>query len=382
MSDVTKRRGAIAVAVAGLGRSGWNMHVKTLRGLGERYRVTAVMDPDAERREEAQRELKCRSYATLEELGADGEVELVVVATPNRLHAEHAVALMEAGKHVVVEKPMALAVADADRMIAASERTGRHLLPFQNRRYEAHFEKVKSIIDSGVLGQIVLIRMCAHGFSRRWDWQTVRELGGGQLNNWGPHLIDHALQLFGVDEPEVFADLRSTPLSSGDAEDHVKLVLYRKKAGGGGESGGKSGGKCGEKSGGKSGAEAHGLGGALIEVEITSACAYPQDRWLVMGTAGGLKGTTTKLEWKWVDLSALPPRPVERAAAADRGYSREDLPWQQDQCEVKDDGDANIVRFYADVFGTLREGSAVAITPQSVRRQMRVIEQCRALEGR
>jgi predicted dehydrogenase len=70
---------------------------------------------------------------------------------------------------------------------------GRVLAPFQNRRYEPHFNKVKEIVASGKLGQIVQIRMAWHSFGRRWDWQTLREFGGGQLANNGPHLLDQAL---------------------------------------------------------------------------------------------------------------------------------------------------------------------------------------------
>lgn len=336
----------IRVGVAGLGRSGWNIHVAGLRKWPELFTIAAVMDLDPARRAEAEREFGCKGYEAFEDLAADRDVEVVVVASPNRFHADHAIAAMRAGKHAVVEKPFALSAADADRMIEASRQAKRVLAPFQNRRYESHFRKVKEIVDSGVLGDIVLIRLAVHGFGRRWDWQTLREFGGGQLNNWGPHILDHALQLLGPDDPsQLFVDLRNT-LSSGDAEDHVKIVMK--------------------------------AGGPTVDIEITSAAAMGQERWLVMGTAGGLRGGTNKLEWKRVDWEEMPERPVEKASTADRGYNREQLDWQGGSWEGGDGEDQLREWFYRDLFDTIRKGEPLFISAESVRRQIALIERCHA----
>ena len=110
----------IRVGIAGLGRSGWDIHARLLEPLAEHYTVTAVVDGDPARRDEAVDRFDCAAYATYEDLLADPGVELVVVALPSHFHADAAVAGLAAGKHVVVEKPMATSLADADRMVAAA----------------------------------------------------------------------------------------------------------------------------------------------------------------------------------------------------------------------------------------------------------------------
>jgi predicted dehydrogenase len=166
----------IKVGIAGLGRSGWGIHAYTLKNLTDHYHIAAVADVDGSRTEEAKAAHGCRTYNNVAELVNDADVDLIVVATPNRFHAEHALQALEAGKHVVCEKPFGFTVADVDAMIAASEKSGVVLQPFQQRRYEPDFQKVKEICASGVLGKITFIRIAWHGFKRRWDWQTSRAL--------------------------------------------------------------------------------------------------------------------------------------------------------------------------------------------------------------
>lgn len=337
----------VRVGIAALGRSGWGIHCNTLEPLTDKYKVVATADMDPARRKEAEEKFGCRTYPDFDSLVADGDIELLVVATPSHLHPEHAIRALEAGKHVVCEKPMAATADDADRMIAAAKKAGRLLAVFQNRRYMPDFQKVREVIASGKLGRIILIRIVVHGFSRRWDWQTLKEYNGGSLNNTGPHFLDQALQLFGDAEPEVFCRLERT-LTSGDAEDHCKVILRAE-------------------------------GAPMIDFELTSACAYPQDTWLVMGTNGGLTGNRSGLRWKYVDFEKLPPRPVDRTPLPDRSYNREELPWQEETWEQHDGGPSDRTLFYLDLYKTLREGAPLVITPESVRRQIAVLQKCHEL---
>jgi len=337
----------VRVGIAGLGRSGWSIHAEGLAGVESRYRIEAVSDPREERRREAVDRFGCREYAEFNGLLADKELDLVVVATPSHLHAQHAEAILTSGRHVVCEKPLATSLEELDRIISVAEKAGRHLAPFQNRRYESAFQKVKEVIASGKLGRIVQIRMTGNGFSRRWDWQTLKEYGGGSLNNTGPHFLDQALELFGPGDPEIFCHLDNA-LSSGDADDHVKLIF-------------------------------RGPGKPLIDIEITSACPYPQNGWLVMGTRGGLTGTAARLDWKYVDFSAMPPRPVDHSPPAGRQYNREELEFQEESW----DDDPSVKGFHAlthsfynDLYEPLFSGSPLAITPQSVRRQIQILDTC------
>ena len=114
----------VKVGIVGLGRSGWSIHALTLQKLADRYQVVAVADPDQARRQEAEQTFGCRAYASTPELFADAEVELVVVASPNHLHAMHTVSALEAGKAVVCEKPMAASLEQALAIRAAVMRAG------------------------------------------------------------------------------------------------------------------------------------------------------------------------------------------------------------------------------------------------------------------
>jgi len=349
----------ITVGIAGLGRSGWGIHARAIGAIPDRFRVVAVADEIPERLQESATALGCRAHAGIDALVADPEVELVVVSTYNHLHADHARRALTAGKHVLCEKPFGLTTRDVDDMIAAARAAGRIVAPFQQRRYEKDFLKVKEVIDSGVLGEIVHIRITWHAFKRRWDWQTIRQRAGGALNNNGPHPLDHAMTLFGEGEPGVWAEARRC-LCAGEAEDHLKVILY-------------------------------GEGRPTVEFELTDVWAYPQDRWTVAGTRGGLRGNERKLEWKWVDFEALPPRPLDLRPTPDRSYNNEKLPWQTAAWEPEGRVQAGgagaappqqaVLAYYGDLYRTIREGAPLAVTPESARRRVAVMEKIRRQAG-
>ena len=272
---------------------------------------------------------------------------MVVLAMPSHLHVQFGTEAMRAGKHVLIEKPFATDLSGASQLMHVAEETGKILTGGQNMRYAADFLKVREVINSGKLGRILQIRMDWHWFRRRWDWQTLTKFGGGSLNNDGSHVIDQALLLFGDAEPEVLCHMERTPLSSGDAEDHVKIIL-------------------------------HASGAPLIDMEFSNACAYPQEQWLVMGTQGGLAGTHSQLRWRYIEPRLLPARPILSEPTPDRSYNYEALPWVEETCDLaKEVYTASVRRLYGDLFATLREGAPLAITPASIRRLIAVQERCR-----
>jgi len=338
--------GEVKVGISGLGRSGWGIHARVFKKHPEMYKVVGVFDPIEERRQEAVNQFGCKGHSDFESLIGDEEVELAVIATPSYLHAPQTIQALKAGKKVVCEKPMATSLAEADAMIQVAKDTGNLLTVFQNRRFAPDFLKVKEVIQSGKLGRIVLIKMSWHSFARRWDWQTLRRFGGGELSNTAPHAIDQALQLLGEEEPEIFCALQRT-LTLGDAEDHVKIILRPP-------------------------------GSPMMDIEITHACAYPQSWWLVMGTQGGLTGTSSSLKWRFFDPQDLPPRQVDTRPTPDRSYNVEEIPWKEETWDLSGDyyqsGD---LAFYDELYETLRHGVPLSITPESVRRVIWVIEKCR-----
>jgi predicted dehydrogenase len=337
----------IRVGIAGLGRSGWAIHAHLLAPLTDHFQIVAVTDEDPTRRDEAITRFACRAYGTYDALLADDDVELVIVALPSFLHAYGSIAALQAGKHVVCEKPMAVTLEEADRMIDAAARTDRVLTIFHQRRYNPDFVQVRNVINSGILGRIVEIKVRESRFTRRWDWQTLQKFGGGTLNNNGAHFLDQALQLFGPTTPDIFCRLERT-LTLGDADDHVKLVISAADA-------------------------------PTIDIELSSCDAFPPPTWQVLGTQGGLQGTTRAISWRWIEPDELTPRTLDLRPTPDRSYNRDELSWHTDQWEFTGDLNEAYRTFYHDLFATIRQGAPLAITPASVRRVMWLQEECHRL---
>ncbi|MEO6053376.1 MAG: gfo/Idh/MocA family oxidoreductase, partial [Chthoniobacterales bacterium] len=111
----------------------------------------------------------------------------------------------------------------------------------------------------------------------------------------------------------------------------------------------------------------------------SKSCAYPQPMWQVMGTAGGLMGSQGALSWKYVDFSKLPPRPVDKTPTPDRSYNSETYDWQEESWTAPDDQPNTYKCFYADVYKTLQENAPLVITPESIKRQIALLEKCRNL---
>ena len=157
---------------------------------------------------------------------ADPAIELVVVCTPNDTHFPLARAALEAGKHVVIDKPFANSVAEAETLLALADTQGKVLSIFHNRRWDSDFLTLKKLLDEGALGDITL-------YEARWDrfrpalrgnWHETAGPGGGVLIDLGPHLIDQALALFGPPE-SVTADMVAQREGS-RVDDYFELTLH------------------------------------------------------------------------------------------------------------------------------------------------------------
>ncbi len=130
---------------------------------------------------------------------ADPSIELVVIATPNQLHAPQAIAALKAGKHVVVDKPFAVDAPEAQTMIDAAQASGKVCVAFQNRRWDSHVQTFKRFLDEGRLGDVAEVFL-------RYDrlrpvvpgrWRDQALPGSGMLYDLGTHLIDQAIFFFG-----------------------------------------------------------------------------------------------------------------------------------------------------------------------------------------
>jgi predicted dehydrogenase len=162
-----------------------------------------------------------------EALAADPRIDAAVVATPNALHAPQAMALLRAGKHVLVEKPMATSVAECDAMIEASRSSGASLMVAHCWRFHDDVRAMRERIERGELGQIVATR--GYGVHAGWGpsgWFTERALaGGGALVDMGVHAIDTARFLLGDPEPSRVSAAVGTRYGSYDVDDDAHLLI-------------------------------------------------------------------------------------------------------------------------------------------------------------
>lgn len=130
---------------------------------------------------------------------ADPAIDLVAIATPNHLHAPQAIAALEAGRHVIVDKPFALSSAQAREVFAAAQRAGRIASVFQNRRWDADFLTLRALVASGALGEVAELHSHFDRFRPQVPdrWRERAGPGSGLWFDLGPHLLDQALHLFG-----------------------------------------------------------------------------------------------------------------------------------------------------------------------------------------
>jgi predicted dehydrogenase len=257
------------------------MQCRELASRPEQFEIVAGCDTYAPWLERfAGRYPAARVCADLNELLAGDGVDLVSIATPSNMHCNHALAALAAGKDVFLEKPMCGTYAEACRLREASRQGPGRLFVRHNRRFEAGFVEVRRVLESGLLGEIAEIKLSRVSFGRRNDWQTLRVCGGGQLGNWGSHIIDHALQFLGApDRPLAGQYSRLARIAAvGDAEDHAKIVLT-------------------------------GQSGTVVDIEVGGGSALPSPTYLVWGTRGALEVWGNQMKLKYLDPSLpLAPR--------------------------------------------------------------------------
>ena len=208
---------AIRVGLAGYGLGGRAFHAPLIRatpGLDLVAIATTKPVPDA------------RTVADPMALAADPDIDLLVISTPNETHFPLARAALEAGKHVVIDKPFAVTTDEADGLIALAKARGRMLTVFQNRRWDGDFRTVRALVESGRPGDIMLCEMYWDRFriDLRDSWKDAGGEGTGLFFDLGSHLIDQALLLFGP--PEAIAADLAVQRPQAVADDYFSLTLH------------------------------------------------------------------------------------------------------------------------------------------------------------
>ena len=339
----------LRVGILGQGRSGHSIHYRWLREAPKQFQIVAVADQMRERVKEAKEEFGAKTYRDYRDLVKDDslELDLVVNSLPSFLHPKGTIAALEAGCHVVCEKPAAKTVTDFDQMVETARRNKKLLLPFQNSRFQPAFKKMQDVIASGKLGKIVYIRSNWSGFARRWDWQTRQEYWGGNLLNTGPHPMDHAVLLFGNKTPNVFCR-QASENPFGDADNFSMVVLYGKDA-------------------------------PTVEVVISSFQAYPQgETYNVCGEFGGLTGGAGGLTWKYFNPAKAPAHKFKGEWSDKRSYCGEKLKWIEKTWSPPEGELFQTLSkaFYDNAYDIIVNKAKRVIKLPEVRRQVAVLEEC------
>jgi predicted dehydrogenase len=225
-------RATIRTAIIGYGLAGAVFHAPLVAATPG-MQVAAIVTSNAERAHAARaRYTDVKIYTHVDELWHEAALyDLAVIATSNNAHVALGRAAMQAGLSVVVDKPMAATVADAEHLVAASKETGKMLTVFHNRRWDNDFLTVRKLLDADLLGPITRFesrfeRYRAQPREGIWRESADPADAGGQLYDLGSHLIDQALFLFGQPE-QVYAEVAlRRPKAQVDDDAFVALQFH------------------------------------------------------------------------------------------------------------------------------------------------------------
>jgi scyllo-inositol 2-dehydrogenase (NADP+) len=214
----------INVGLIGFGLAGRAFHAQVISRVPG-LRLAAILQRKGDEAAVAYPDAKI--VRSLDELLALPEIQLVVIASPNETHAPLAHAAMAAGRDVVVDKPFTTSYAEAVDLVNFAEKSRRFLTVYQNRRYDGDFQAIRELVSAGTLGRIVRFETCYDRFRPNFKpnaWREKAEPGAGILFDIGPHVIDHAMVLFGLPEA-ITADVR-IERQGGLADDAFDIMFH------------------------------------------------------------------------------------------------------------------------------------------------------------
>lgn len=216
----------LKVAIVGYGLSGRFFHGALLSGMAQ-YQVTHVMTSDPDKTAQAKADFEgVKVVRAYEDILKDQDVDLIVISTPNTTHFSLAAQALQHQKHCLVEKPFTVTREEAELLIALSQKVGKKISVYQNRRYDADFLTLKDLVASGALGELVELESHFDRYRPAFKKDAWREKdlpGSGILYDLGAHLIDQTLHLFGVPDT-VYADLSAQ--KGGLVDDHFEIIMY------------------------------------------------------------------------------------------------------------------------------------------------------------
>lgn len=342
----------LKTAISGLGRIGWGYHLPSIIN-NTGFKLTAVYDPLPERVQEAHEKYGVKGYNDYEELFANEEIDLMVIASPTIYHVGQAIASFEHGADVFIEKPMAATMDEANLLIDSMHKNNRKLMVYQPQRATSEVQALKSLIEQKLIGNIYMIKYARSDYERRNDWQSLKQFAGGMLNNYGAHQIDLLLSLAASKACNITCRMLKI-VSMGDADDVVKAVIETEN-------------------------------GTIIDMDINMATAFEFPKWFVLGSLGtiifnvdendaGFFTVKYLLENELTELSVNP-----ELAAAGRLYGSVDrLNWHEKRINISE---FKAIDFYDKVYEYYALGKEPFVPVCETLEVMRVLGECRRDAG-
>lgn len=333
--------GKMNIAIIGYGGMG-SYHASTLLP-EEYYTLAGIWDISKQQRAKAE-EADIKVYESLEAVLADDEVESIIIATPNDSHKDISIAALEAGKHVICEKPVMLSSEELDEVLEVAEATDRVFMVHQNRRWDPDFLVVRELFHNKQIGDIFHIESRVHGANGiPGDWRHMKAQGGGMVLDWGVHLLDQIHTL--VDSPiaKVRSDLSF--VLGNEVDDGFTITILH-------ENGIKS----------------------VVEVGTTNFVKLP--RWYLKGT----KGTAIIEDWDLsgrtivaTDNNAATPQPIQAGV----GLTKTMAPPSEEAAEEIPLPTPHLMNesFYFNFYRVVREEAEPIVKNNEVREVMLLMEQ-------
>lgn len=332
------------IGIIGIGGMG-TAHYRELKNF-DRASVKGAFDIDPARMDFVRSE-GLIAYASREELLADPDIDIVLCATTNEVHKEILIDALEAGKHVISEKPVTLNAAELEEIIAVSERTGKVFTIDQNRRTNRDFVLMKNKVEAGLLGDVYQIESCVEGSRGMPDgWRNKKALGGGMLLDWGVHLIDQIMYMYaGRKVTGVYCEMFSVNYEEIDDNFNLSFTFEN---------------------------------GPVAHIRVGTNDFIPHPRWHVMGMDGSLQiedwGCTGRIirakdnDHKWADEIIMTKAGPTKTMAPRNADTLETI--ELSEPDIYD----SLLVVYNGMLDAIEGKGPLWVTPQEALRVMKVID--------
>jgi len=323
----------IRCAIIGYGTTfnwGW-MHARWIKAVDE-LSLVAICDKNPECTEQARSDFpEVDIYIDMREMLNRDDIDMVSVVTHHNTHALLAIECLNSGKHVVVEKPMCISIAEATDMIKAAEKANRTLAVFHNRRHDGNVRAIKEVIEGGLIGDVFHVELSACGYGRPGDWwRSRKEISGGALYDWGSHAIDWVLSMIPSKIAQVTGFFHKLVWRDVSNEDQARAIILFEN-------------------------------GAVADIMQSSTAYIGKPLWYILGTKGGI---------------------VDTGKDAIKGYTKDligpsggsfKLVTSEGEREVKYK-ESDWITYYVDLANHLLRGAPVPVSGEDGRRVITVLE--------